>query len=815
MDRVIRDVRWALRGLSRSPGFTLATVITLAVGIGANSAVFSLVNGVLIKPLPFPDAEQLIVFRHTAPGIGLPRLPLSGFDYVAYREVVRNVTGFGVFATLEVDLSGEGEPERLAAAQTAGGFFTALGTPPELGRTLHVDDEAPSATPVVVLSRGLWERRYGSDPEVIGRTIRLDGVSREIVGVMPRQFTYPSEGTAVWLPATIEPLAPTQGHIFEGVARIRPGLGLADARADFEAGINSLPEVFPESWDRAFIERGQFAPVIEPLKGALVGDVSASLWILMGTVAFVLLIACANVANLFLVRVEGRQQDRAVREALGASRMDQMRAELAESGVLAMGGGLTGLALGMIALPLIARSAPATLPRMDEIGLDLNVVVFTAGITILSALVFAFIPMARHGRSPLSAILGEGGIGLTGTRWRQRVRGGLVVGQVAIALVLLVGAGLLVRNFSSMLAVDPNFDVEGVFTARLNLPLGSYPTEEEVAAFYQRLIDATSTLPGVQAVSAVSRVPLGSEAIAGYGFQLEDYPPAPGDPPTRTNAKVVAPGYFETMGIELLEGRGIDRDDHTTLTNAIVINHVMAERFWAGQSALGRRIRHGPSGDWLTIVGVVEAVLDRSLTDQPESLAYLPMVDTPGAFTTGARGMTLVARTAGNPDALRDLVVGLVKSMDQDLPVVELRTLDDVMKSSWTRMSFTMTVFGIAAGMALLLGSVGLYGVIAYIVSQRTREIGVRIALGAQASRVHRLVLRQGMTPALAGVALGLVGAVGVSRFLEAFLFEVEPVDPLTYGAVALLLLAVAWLACYWPARRASRVDPLVAIRME
>ena len=543
--------------LRRSPAFALTTVLTLALGIGANSAVFSLVNGVLIKPLPFPDAEQLIVFRHTAPGIGLPRLPLSGFDYVAYSQVVRNVTGFGVFARLEVDLSGVGEPERLAAAQTAGGFFTALAIPPELGRTLQIDDEAPSATPVAVLSHGLWARRYGSDPEVIGRTILLDGVSREVVGVMPRRFAYPSESTDVWLPATIERLAPTQGHIFEGVARIRPGLTLSDARTDFEVGINSLPEIFPQSWDQAFIERAQFAPVIEPLKGALVGDVTASLWILMGTVAFVLLIACLNVANLFLVRVEGRQQDRAVREALGASRIDQMRAELAESGVLAIGGGLTGLVLGMVTLPVIARLAPATLPRMDEIGLDLNVVVFTGFITILSALVFGLIPMARHGRSPVSAILGEGGLGLTGTRWRQRVRGGLVIGQVAVALILLVGAGLLVRSFSSMRAVDPNFDVDGVFTARMNLPLGSYPSENEVAAFYQRLVDEVGALPGVQAASAVSRVPLGSEAIASYGFQLEDFPPAPGDPPTRTNAKVVAPGYFETMDIEILEGRVI------------------------------------------------------------------------------------------------------------------------------------------------------------------------------------------------------------------------------------------------------------------
>ncbi len=814
MEKVLRDLRWALRGLRKSPSFTAVAVLTLALGIGANSAVFSVVNGVLIKPLPYPDSEELLVFHHSATGIGLPRLLLTEADYLNFAATLRTPTDIAITTSQDVDVSGDsGPPERLSASTVTASLFSVLGVPPELGRTLQEGDNAPSAAPVAVISHDLWARRYGSDPGLVGRIMVLDGISREVVGVMPRRFGYPDAQTDVWLPALIERGGPLTGHIFTGIARVSRERGSDEVRADFQAGIDNLPEFRPDVFSPALMERGQFTPVLQSLRETMVGDVRASLWILLGTVGFVLLIACANVANLFLVRAESGQHVRAVREALGASRVDQMRSFLAESGILAGAGGVLGLALGTIALGSMTSLAPGTLPRLDEIGLDLNVIGFTAVVTVLSALLFGLIPMLRQ--EGLTSILGEGARGLTGTPWRRRLRGSLVVGQVAIALMLLVGAGLMVRSFSSMRSVDPGFDAEGVFTARLSLPEGEYPTEASVAGFYDLLLEEVSGLPGVELASAASRVPMGPEAIDGYGFRLEDYVPAPGEPPTRTSTKVVAPGYFDVMGIGLVEGRLIDRDDSEAVTNSIVINTVMAERFWAGQSPLGRRIRHGSQGDWLTIVGVVESVSDRSLTDPPESLAYLPMIDSPGAITDLARGMTLVIRTAGNPSALAGPLTQLVWSMDDKLPLADPRPMQDIVDTSMARMSFTMTVLGIAAGMALLLGAVGLYGVIAYIVSQRTREIGVRIALGAGESQVRWMVLRNGMALALTGVGIGLLGGAGASRLLEAFLFEVEPGDPFTYVGVALLLMAVAFVACYLPARRASQVDPLVAIRAD
>ena len=814
MDRVGRDIRWALRGVRRSPGFAAVTVVTLALGIGANSAVFSVVNGVLIKPLPFPDAEELVVFHHSATGIGLPRLLLTEADYLNFSATLRTPTGVAITTSQDVDVSGDsGPPERLSASTVTASLFSVLEVPPEFGRTLQEGDNAPSASPVVVISYDLWARRYGSDPGLVGRTIILDGVSREVVGVMPRRFGYPDEDTDVWLPALIERGGPLTGHVCTGIARVPRDREIQEVRADFQAGIDNLPEFRPDVFSPALMARGQFTSVIVPLRETLVGDVQESLWLLLGTVGFVLLIACANVANLFLARAEGGQQARAIREALGASRLDQMRLFLAESGVLAAAGGVLGLFLGGLAVGSLTALAPDALPRLEDIGLDLNVVAFTGVVTVLSALLFGLLPMLRQ--EELVSILGEGARGLTGTPWRQRLRGALVVGQVAIALTLLVGAGLMVRSFSSLRSVDPGFDAEGVFTARVSLLEGEYPTEARVVGFYDQLLEEEAGLPGVEMASAVSRVPLGREAIESYGFRLEDYVPAPGEPPTRTNAKVVTSAYFDVMGIRLVEGRFVDRDDSEAVTNSIVINTVMAERFWAGRSPLGRRIRHGGQGDWLTVVGVVEAVADRSLSNSPESLAYLPMVDSPGALTDLARSMTLVIRTAGDPSALAGPVTRLVWAMDGRLPLGDPRTMQEIVDASLARMSFTMTVLGIAAVMALLLGTVGLYGVVAYLVSQRTREIGVRIALGAGESQVRWMILRNGMALTLIGVGIGLVGGAGASRLLEAFLFEVEPGDPVTYAGVALLLIAVAFMACYLPARRASRVDPLVAIRAD
>ncbi len=811
VETMARDFRWAFRTLAKSPGSGFVVILTLGLAIGANSAVFSVVNGVLLKPLPYPDGGRIVTYLYSAPGLDLPRLPMTTRDYMAQRDLVRGAAAFGVHDRTTLDLSGAGDPERLSAASTSAGVFEALGVAPALGRTIRAEDEQPSAPSIVVLSHAFWERRFGRDPGVVGMTLILDEAPRQVVGVMPERFRYPDEAIDVWVPLTADPDAPL-AHTLTGVSRLGPGVEDSDFRAELAAAIAS-------AFDEGIRARGRFAPLTQSLQSTVVGDVGRALWLLLGTVGFVLLVACVNVANLFLVRVEGRMQDQAVKRALGATRWDVARAGLAESALLCALGGALGLALGSVGLRLITGLAPAAIPRASEIGLDLAVVVFTAATAAAAAIVFGSVSLVRPGGTGVHRFLVEGAAGVTGSRARNRLRGGLVVAQVGLAIVLLVGAGLMVRTFWSMRSVDPGFDPNGVFTARVVLPESRYGAESQPTDFFQQLIADVVGMPGVIAAGAANRLPLGPEGLGGPRFEIEGRPLDPEEPGARTNIKIVAPGYFEAMGIGLVEGRYLDADDNQARTNAIVVNRAWADLQWPGQSALGRRVRvanhmSGP-GDWLTVVGVSESVRDRSLAEPPEGLVYFPLRGTERAFSGDPRAMTLVIRTAGNPAALADPVVRRVRELDPNLPVAGLQTMRQLVDDSMARTSFTMVVLGVAALMALLLGAVGLYGVLSYVVTRRTREIGVRIALGAGAGTVRLHVLKNGMFLAAVGVILGLVGGAALARFLEAFLYGVGTLDPATYGAVAVLLLSVALVATWLPARRASRVDPLIAIRVE
>ncbi len=805
------DFRWAVRTLVKHPGFSFVVIVTLGLAIGANSAVFSVVNGVLLKPLPYPDADRVVTYLYSAPGLDLPRLPMTTRDYMAQKELVRAASAFGVHDRTTFDLSGVGDPERLSAASASAGVFEALAVPPALGRAIRAQDEQPSAPAVVLLSHAFWERRFGRDPNVVGSTLILNEAPRQVVGVMPERFRFPDEATDVWVPLTADPDAPL-AHTLTGVARLAPGVSDADFQAELDAAI-------ADAFDEGIRNRGRFAPLIQSLESTIVGDVGRALWLLLGTVGFVLLIACVNVANLFLVRVEGRMQDQAVRRALGATRWDVARAGLAESALLCALGGVLGLALGSVGLRLITDLAPAAIPRASDIGLDPAVLAFTAAAATASAVVFGSVSLARPGGAGVHRFLVEAAAGVTGSRARNRLRGSLVVAQVGLAIVLLVGAGLMVRTFWSMRSVDPGFDPAGVFTARVVLPESRYGAERQPTDFFQRLITDVSGMPGVVAAGAANRLPLGPEGLGGPRFEIEGRPLDPEEPGARTNITIVAPGYFEAMGIGLVAGRYLNVDDNQARTNAIMVNRAWADLQWPGETALGRRVRvarHGTGpGDWLTIVGVAESVRDRSLADPPEGLIYFPLLGTAQAFSGDPRAMTLVVRTAGNPAALADPVVRRVRELDPNLPVADLQTMEQLVDRSMARTSFTMVVLGVAALMALVLGAVGLYGVLSYVVTRRSREIGVRIALGARAGTVRIQVLKNGMSLAVGGVVLGLLGGAALARFLETFLYGVGARDPMTYTAGALLLLGVALVATWVPARRASRVDPLIAIRAE
>jgi putative ABC transport system permease protein len=815
MDALRRRIRHLLRSFARAPGFTAVAVITLAVGIGANAAIFSLINGVLLRPLPYPDSERLVDLSHTAPGIGLPKFQQSDATYLHYLHENRVFTGVAVYRETPVNLTGEGDPERLPAARVTPSLLAVLGVAPERGRGFTEEEGGPASEPVVLLGHDLWVRRFGADPEILGRTIQIDGVGTRVVGVLGASLRFPAPETALWLPLVIDPAHLQAGSFnFDGVARLAPGVTAAAAQADLDRTVATLSEEFPGDLTHELLAKARFANVVTPLKENLVGDVSRTLWVLLGSVAVILLVACANVANLFLVRAEVRQREVAVRTALGAGRWRVVADFLAESLVLAVAGGAVGLALAYLGLDLLKALAPWHIPRLAEIDVDSRVLAFTAAVSLGAGLLFGVFPAFRYSSSALLASLRDGGRGATAGRRRHLARSLLVVFQVALALVLLVTSGLLVRSFAALRGVDPGFDPRGVLTLRLALPRAGYPDPAAGARFYGELLARVRALPGVEAAGAVQDLPLGGSQSR-QGTAVEDFPRAPDELPFLFPYTVASPGYFAALGIPLVAGRTFERADYEQPSGAVVVSAALAARLWPGGSALGKRLRPGDAGDggWYTVVGVVGRVRDKRLEEEPSELLYYPLVGLGGDDDWVARNMTLAVRTAGEPLALADPVRAAVWALDPKLPIAEVRTLAGVVDRAAARPRFTMLLLLLAAGVSLALGAVGLYGVIAYVVSQRRQEIGVRMALGADRRAVANLVVGQGLTVAAVGVVLGLAGAFAVTRLLAALLFAVSPTDPATFALVPVLLLGVAALASYLPARRAAAVEPSEALR--
>ncbi|MGD8360986.1 MAG: ABC transporter permease [Gemmatimonadota bacterium] len=817
MTGVLNDLRVALRSLGRYPAFTAVAVLTLALGIGANTAVFTLVDGVLLRPLPFPDSDRLVSIQHEGRE-GADQLPISDGLYLLYRDQASSLDEIGMFVPSEVNLVAGDEPERLQIQMVTPGFFRILGVPPVLGRTFLPEEELPESEPVVVLSDGLWQRAFGGDPAVLGQTLDMNGTLRRVVGVMPSGFGYPDGGAGAWIPYEVDPAqAPLAAFGAGGIGRIADGSSLEGVRAELQGLISRLDQLFPDSGAPAFLAEVGLTARIRPLKEALVGDVSTTLWILLGTVGFVLLIACANVANLLLVRAETRQRELALRVALGAGRREAVRYFMGESLALAVAGGALGVAVSAWSLDLSTRFMPSTLPRMAEVGTDLRALSFTALVSLGCAVFFGLFPLVRFGIEELGDQLKEGGgRGATSGRNRHRLRNGLVIVQVAMALVLLVGAGLMFRSFLALRSQDPGYRVEGVMTARLSVPAVESGGWEETVGFFRQLRDRMAAQPGVEAVGLAQRAPLtGGLAFTTVG--VEDHPRGPDEMPIFSSWVLVDEGYFSATGIRLLEGRTFQPGDGAEGTRAVVVSESFARKWWPDSSPLGRRLGNGgdDGSDWWVIVGVVAGVHYQDLQSDPEDMIYYPLTVGPAASPQTARSLDILVATTGSPLQLVPVLRRELKELNPRIPLSNPRTMEAVFGSATARTSFTVAMLGAASGIALLLGLVGIYGVISYMVAQRRKEIGVRMALGATGPSVTGMVVRQGLGLAVVGVAVGLLAAGLLSSVISSILFGVTALDPVTYGSVAAGMICVAVLASWIPAHRAASVDPSSALREE
>jgi len=815
MSPLLADLRFALRTLLRHPTFSVVAILTLALGIGANTAVFTLVDGVLLSPLPFRDSEDLVAVRHVGRG-GADQLPMSTGLYALYREQAASIEEIGLYAPAAPNLNVDGEAQRVIGQAVTPSFFTVLGVEAALGRTFTEEEGLPDADPVVILSDGLWRDSFGGDSAAIGRTVDLNGTIREIVGVMPPDFGHPNREARLWLPLVINPAnANLAGFGSDGVARLAPGATPQSLLTELTGLIGRLREIYPESGAPAFLEQVQLGALVIPLKEEMVGDLNATLWIMLGTVGFVLVIACANVANLLLVRAEARQRELAMRLAIGASRADVARASMSESLVLSTIGAALGLGLALAAVRISMDFLPSNLPRADEVGVDVRVLAFTATVTVACACFFGLLPLLRLQEGNLVGGLREGAArGATSGRSRHVVRNSLVVVQMALALVLLVGSGLMLRSFQALRAVDPGFASTGVLTAGFNIPPAELRTAAEVADFYRQLSDALRAQPGVSAVGFGQVLPLGGGAPY-FTMEIEDHPRAEGELPVLASHNQVEPGFFEALRIELREGRTIQPGDGAEASRSAVVSESFARTWWPGTSPLGRRLRMGPNQDWFTIVGVVADVKYANLQDPAEEMVYWPTTVGPAADPQAARGMQVVIGSSGDPLASLPILRREAEALNARLPISNPRAVDTIVAEATARTSFTMAMLGVASTIALALGLIGIYGVVSYIVGQRTREIGVRMALGATAPSVRGMVVRHGLLLAGGGALAGLVAAFALSSVMASLLYGVSATDPLTYVAVAAVLVAVSLVATWIPAARAAGVDPARALRAD
>jgi len=819
----VRDLRYGLRALRRAPGFTIVSSLMLALGIGATTAVFSVVHGVLIKPLPFPKSEELVSVGHAAPGLTTfsGNLGMSAPLLLTYQDENESFQALGLWFIESDGVTGLGEPEQVESLYVIHGTLQALGVQPQLGRAFSEKDHTAGSPHTVLLTYGYWQRRYGGDASVVGRRLTVDARPQTVIGVMPAEFRFLDEDPDLIRPFRLERDDLYLGQFgLGGLARLKPGVTLAQANADvarmIPIGLNAWPP-FP-SIGRAFIESLRLIPSVRPLKEEVVGDIGSVLWVLMGTIGVVLLIACANVANLLLVRAEGRQQELAIRAALGAGWGRIARELLVESLVLGLFGGALGLALAFAALQLLVALGPATLPRLNEVTIDPTVTAFTLIVSVLSGLLFGCIPVAKHAGPQIARALRGSGRTSSESKERHRARNTLVVVQVALALVLLVASGLMIRTFLALRAVHPGFeDPDHVQLANVVIPATQVADKERVFRMQRTMRDQLAALPGVSTVSFSSFAPM--EGNAHSPLFAEHQTLAEGQSPPTRQFKFVSPGFFRTVGTPLVAGRDFRWAELSEHRPVAMISESLARELWQEPSAaLGQRIREGRTSPWREIVGVVGDVHENGVYEEPPTIVYWPALledwhDNPVQVSRTVSFAIRSSRASTEP--FLDEIRRAIWNVNPSVPLAQIRTLGDVYGRSLARTSFTLVMLAIAAGMALLLGVVGIYGVIAYAVSQRTREIGIRVALGAQHGQLKRMFVRHGLVLAALGVICGLAGAALLTQLMASLLFGISRLDPTTYIVVSLGLVAAAALASYVPAHRATAVDPVKALRAE
>ncbi len=808
MDTLLRDIKYSLRRLQKSPGFTAITVLTLALGIGANTAIFSVVNTILLRPLPYREPERLVTIDHFYPSLNDMRAPVSAHGFRDYRDKTQSFEAVAVETGWGVNLTGTGDPERIPGAKVSGDWFRALGITPALGRALQRDDDEPGHEHVVVISDGLWRRLYGGDPATVGKTTLLNGETYTIVGVMPpnvRSF-FSSRADIV------APLALTQQQMSGGytneylslTARLKRGVSVQRAGAEMKTFADNLKKENPNGFSPTW------TLTVRSLDEVMTGGIRSTLFVLLGAVGFVLLIACANVANLLLARAAVRIKEIAIRSALGADRMSLVRQLLTESVILALAGGVLGLALAQWSVKSLVALNP-NLPRASDVGIDGTVMFFTLGVSILTGLLFGLAPALQTSRTNLQETLKEGGRSGSADFAGRNVRRGLVIAEMALALTLLIGAGLLIKSVGRLQSVDPGFDTRNLLALNLSLPAVRYRSDTLQVQFTDQLLARLNVLPGVKSASTTSVLPFNG-GWSTSSFTIEGLQVPKGQNGPWGDIRVVSPRFFETMRIPLKRGRAFTDQDGLGSPPVTMIDEEFVKKYFPNTEPIGKRITFGArrgstDSTWITIVGVVGHAAHEGLDAERRIQYYFP------ARQQGGRFFTVALRTAGDPTALVPAVREAVRAVDRDQPVSGITTMEKLVDASMGQRKLAMILLGVFSGIALLLASIGIYGVMSYAVTQRTRELGIRMALGAARGRVLGLVVGQGMALAMTGVLLGLAGAYGLTRFLASQLFSVKPTDPATFVLVTAALAGTAFVATLVPALRATRVDPVVALR--
>jgi predicted permease len=821
MDTLIRDIRFALRSFVKNPGFALAAVLSLAIGIGANTSIFSVANALLFRPLPYEGSERLAILWNRSPGLNISE---DWFSTAQYYDIKTGHHGFEQIAIAiggNYNLTGQGDPERVGVIRVSSNLLPMLGAHPALGRLLTPDEDSPGRPATAVLTDGIWARRFGRDPRMIGKSIIINGQTSEVVGILPQRFSLPREvlplldGTEqaeIFLPL---PLAPAASQVrthedYNIVGKLKPEVSLAQAQAEMDTITARLRRDFPDNYP----PNGGLTFSIVPLLEQVVGNVRRSLLVLLGSVGFVLLIACANVANLLLSRAVARRQEIAVRTALGASRWHIVRQLLTESVLLSLCGGALGMIICLLSVKWIYILGTKSIPRPQDVGIDGRVLLFTLLLSLFSGILFGLSPALRTSRLDLNSTLKDTSRGAgTSAVWGRgnSVRGLLVISELALSVVLLIGAGLLIRSFARLQEVLPGFNPRGVLTFDLTMAGRKYNDKQTILNTYRQLWERLEHLPGANAAGGVTSLPL-SQAFAWTPITVEGRTPLPGEKFLNADERLVGGHYFEAMGIPLRRGRFFTDQDDTTKPIVVIVDEYMADQLWPRQDPIGKRfhiVELQSKDPWQTVVGVAGRVKQDSLDSNPRIAFYLSHMQFP------TRAMSVALRGSTDPSAMVTAVKNELRNLDPDLPMYYVRTMGQRVDESLARRRFSMLLLVVFASFALVLATIGIYGVMAYLVSQGTREIGIRMALGASQRNVLSLVVRQGMALALSGVMIGLAAAFLLTRLIRSLLFGVEATDPITFAAISLLLLLIGLLASYIPAQRATRIDPMVSLRCE